>query len=462
MAQAGDGGLLAPAWAATGVDALADDAAWVRAMLSVEAALARAQARLGVVPAEAAAVITRVAGDVLPPDLADGVRATGNPVVALVAGLTAAVRERDPAAAEHVHRGATSQDILDTAAMLVAARVLRQVRADLDATAAALAGLAERHRDTPMAGRTLTQHAVPVTFGLRAAGWLRLVLDATDRVDRLLDGGLPVSLGGAAGTLAGYQEQARLAGAGGASGLPGAVAAELGLAEPVLPWHGLRTPVADLAAVLAFTGGALGKIAADVQVLSRTEIGEVAEETAPGRGASSAMPQKRNPVYATLVATAARQIPAQTLVLWQSMPAEDERSAGAWHAEWQPLREALRLTGGAAANAERLCAGLRVFPDRMRANLGLTGAAVVSERISAVLAPVVGRQAAKRLLAEAVAAEGDRAFPEVLAELAARDGHRIDAGWIATLLDPAAYLGQAGDLVDRVLDSYHKRGTARV
>jgi 3-carboxy-cis,cis-muconate cycloisomerase len=430
--------LLSPAWAATGAGALVDDHALLTAMLDTEVALAEAQAELGVLPEEAAKAIRAAAvpGNLDPAAIAEGVRETANPVVAFVAGLTAAV---DPAAAEYVHRGSTSQDILDTALMLLCAATLDRVTRDLLATAGHLAGHVRAHRDTPMAGRTLTQHAVPVTFGLKAATWLHLVLDAVDRVRRVR-ADLPVSLGGAAGTLAAYEEYGP-----GSLELPDLVARRLGLAPQVVPWHGIRTPIADVASALLVTTGALGKIAADVLVLSRTEIGEVTEERAPGRGASSAMPQKHNPVFATLVATAARQLPPLAVVLFQSMTAEDERSSGGWHAEWQPLRDTLRITAGAAANAVRLAETLRVNPEAMAANLRLTRGAIVSERVNAVLAPKLGKAAAKRLLTEATA-EAERTGAD-LADL-------LDVP--PDLLDPAGYTGLAGPLADRALARFER------
>lgn len=338
-------------------------------MLDAEAALARAQAGLGTLPGTAAEAITRAARaehlDLRAVALA--ARETANPVVALVQELTRVVAEQDTqgtGAAEYVHRGSTSQDIFDTGAMLVAARTLKLIRADLARTAEALARLAGEHRDTAMAGRTLALQAVPTTFGLKAAGWRQLLLDADRRLARVQDGGLPVSLGGAAGTLAGYLEYARIDGAGrqlepGAylDDLVEAFAAETGLARPALPWHVLRTPIADLAAALAFTAGALGKIAIDVQNLARTEVAEVAEPAVAGRGSSSAMPHKRNPVLSTLLRSAALQVPVLATGLVQCLVAEDERSAGAWHAEWQLLRECLRLVGGAAHTAVELAEG---------------------------------------------------------------------------------------------------------
>ncbi|GLF92647.1 3-carboxy-cis,cis-muconate cycloisomerase [Streptomyces yaizuensis] len=453
-----DTGLLSPVRAGTPAEAAVCDRAWLQAMLDAEAALARAQAGLGTLPQAAADAIGRAAraGRLDARALALASRETANPVVALVGAVTRLVAEEDPAAAEYVHRGSTSQDILDTGTMLVAARTLGIVRADLARTARALAVLAERHRDTVIAGRTLALHAVPTTFGLKAAGWRRLVLDAEQRLGRIAEGGLPVSLGGAAGTLAGYLEYARVDGDTGpgsyADRLVSAFAAETGLARPTLPWHALRTPVADLAAALAFTAGALGKFAIDVQSLTRTEVGEVAEPAAAGRGGSSAMPHKRNPVLATLIRSAALQVPVLATGLTQCLLSEDERSAGAWHAEWQLLREALRLTGGAAHTAVELAEGLEVRPERMRTNLALTGSQVVSERIAAVLAPRIGRAAARRLLTDA-STEADRTgrpLGDILAGLP-EAAALLGTGELARLCDPAGYTGAAGPLVDRAL-----------
>jgi 3-carboxy-cis,cis-muconate cycloisomerase len=444
-----DSGLLAPTWAGTPVAAETDDEAWLRAMVDVEAALARAQARLGIVPDSAAKAISAVSASQLDiVQLAVDSRGAANPVVAFVPALMKLV---PPEVAEHVHRGSTSQDILDSATMLVVQRVRTLLLADLRRCAAALAGLAADHRSTLIAGRTLTQHAVPTTFGLKAAGWLSLVLDCIDRLEALV---LPAELAGAAGTLAAYVEYGRQAGVSGGVPLIAPFAEELGLAEPVGPWHTLRTPIMDVGNALQFTAGALGKIGIDVQVLSRTEIGEVAEPAADGRGASSAMPQKRNPVLATLIVTAARQVAAQVSVLAASMVAEDERPGGAWHAEWQTLREALRLVGGATFTAAELLEGLEVFPEHMAANLALSGGAIVSERLNVALAPVLGKAAAKKVLAEASreAAATGKSLREALAG-------RIEAELpLDDLLDPAQYIGDAPALVDRVLRRYEPGG----
>ncbi|WP_369395357.1 3-carboxy-cis,cis-muconate cycloisomerase [Streptomyces sp. CG1] len=432
--------MLAPGWAGSPAAHATGDGAYLRAMLDAEAALTRAQAALGLAPAEAAGAVTRAADparfDVR--SLAERARAGGNPVIPLVADLTAAVGEPY---GSYVHRGATSQDILDTAAMLVASRALEPVLADLSRTERALARQAVVHRDTPMPGRTLTQHAVPTTFGLKAAGWRSLVLDARDRVERVRVA-LPAQLGGAAGTLAAFQEY----GAQDATALTEAYAREVGLAAAPLPWHTLRTPVADLAGALAFTTGALGKIGEDVLTLSRTEIGEVAEGSG---GGSSAMPHKANPVRSTLLAAATRRAPQLAATLYGCVAAGDERPAGAWHAEWEPLRELLRLTGGAARDAAELAEGLRVNAEAMRRNLDLTRGLIVSERLSATLAPRLGRARAKELitdLARRMHAE-DRPIGELLSEeLELKD---MDP---AVLTDPAHYTGFAGALTDRALE----------
>ncbi|KPH98994.1 3-carboxy-cis,cis-muconate cycloisomerase [Actinobacteria bacterium OK074] len=435
-----DAGLLAPGWTGSPAAEATGDTAYLRALLDAEAALTRAQAAAGLAPAGAATAVTAAADparfDVR--SLAERARGGGNPVIPLVADLTKAVgAEYGP----YVHRGATSQDILDTATMLVAARTLGLVLDDLARTARALARLAAEHRDSAMPGRTLTQHAVPTTFGLKAAGWRALVLDARDRLTAVRDG-LPAQLGGAAGTLAAFTAY----GAGDATGLVAAYARELGLRAPELPWHTLRTPVADLAGALAFTAGALGKLAVDVLTLARTEIAEVAEGSG---GGSSAMPHKANPVRSTLIAAASARAPQLAATLYGSLAAGDERPAGAWHAEWEPLRDLLRLVGGAARDAAELTEGLRVYADVMRQHLDLTHGLIVSERLSAELASVLGRTRAKELLTQLAArtyAEG-RPLRELLAEEPELKDVDLD-----DLTDPARYTGSAGALTDRALE----------
>ncbi|MEU6879514.1 3-carboxy-cis,cis-muconate cycloisomerase [Streptomyces sp. NPDC046712] len=438
-----DAGLLAPGRAGCPAEAATADAAFLQALLDAEAALTRAQAATGQAPAEAADAVAAAADasrfDVR--EIALRARSGGNPVIPLVAGLTAAVPGEWRA---YVHRGATSQDIMDTAAMLVARRTLDLILEDLARAERALAERVAAHRDTAMPGRTLTQHAVPTTFGLKAAGWRSLILDARDRLRAVRDS-LPAQLGGAAGTLAAFAEYGNET-ADAAERLVVAYAHETRLAAPALPWHTLRTPIADLAGALAFTAGALGKTAADVLTLSRTEIAEVTEGTG---GGSSVMPHKANPVRATLVASAARRAPHLAAVLYASMAAEDERPAGAWHAEWEPLRDLLRLVGGAAHDAAELVEGLRVHADVMRAHLDLTGGSIVSERLSAALAPVLGRARAKELLTELARRVGTEG--RTLAELLA-DVPELKETDLRELIDPRHYTGSAGALTDRALE----------
>nr|WP_221475706.1 3-carboxy-cis,cis-muconate cycloisomerase [Sphaerisporangium rubeum] len=351
--------MFSPVRAGTAVESVTTERAFLRAMLDAEAALARTQERLGVLPRGAGEAVTRLcaAAGIDVADLAHRARAAGNPVVPLLARLRAPGGD----AAAYLHHGATSQDIVDTALMLTAARARDVILADLRRVLDALAIITADHVATPMPGRTLGKHAVPITFGLKAANWLLLVLDARDMLRRTHP---PVQLGGAAGTLEGL----------GPAGLIEAYAAELGLATPATPWHTRRTPVAALGAALATTTGALGKIAADVTLMTQDEVAELEEPPAPGRGGSSAMAHKRNPVLSVLVASAAAQVPALSQILHTSLISAHERPTGAWHAEWLPLRECLRLTGGAAETAAELCAGLRVSADRMRANMKITGA----------------------------------------------------------------------------------------
>jgi 3-carboxy-cis,cis-muconate cycloisomerase len=330
-------------------DALSDRA-WLEAMLDAERALANAGALAGVVPASAAAAIAEQceADRFDLAELAEQGRAAGNPVEPLVRALRDRVDEEHGA---YVHRGATSQDVLDTAAVLVARSACERI--DLARVADLCAKLADEHRGTVMAARTLLQQAVPTTFGYKAAGWLVGIVEARDRVMRVV---LPAQLGGAAGTLAAVgddgMELLRL------------YAAELELPEPALPWHTRRTPFVDLAGALATAGTALGKIATDVVLLAQTEVGEVAEAVG---GASSTMPHKRNPVAAVLANACVRHVHASVGLLYGVH--EHERAAGAWHAEWHALQTALAATGGAACAVARSLDGLEVDRERMRANI---------------------------------------------------------------------------------------------
>jgi 3-carboxy-cis,cis-muconate cycloisomerase len=387
------------------------DRSWIQAMLDAERALAAAEARAGVIPSEAADAIAAACDwqRFDPGELAEQGRAPGNPVEPLVRALTEAV---DGDAARYVHWGATSQDILDTAAMLISRTALDLLLDGVAQVAAECAALAERHRATPMAARTLLQQAVPTTFGLKAAGWLVAMLEARRGLLRARDE-LAAQLGGAAGTLAPLGD--------GGAGVSRLFAEELGLKEPVLPWHTNRVRIAGLGAALAITAGALAKIGLDVALLSQTEVGEVAE--AEG-GVSSTMPQKRNPVGSALAIACARLVEGHASVLLAALPQEHERAVGGWHSEWPALSGALAFTGGAAEAARRALDGLEVDAERMRANLGH---AVMAEQATFALAEQIGRREAH----ERVAREG------------------VPSG-----LDPASYLGSAETFVDRALAAY--------
>ncbi len=322
--------------------------AWLQAMLDVESALARAEAAAGVVPADAAAAIADGCRAELYDfgRLLEQGRAIGNPVEPLVRALREEVGD-DGAA--YVHRGATSQDVMDTASMLVSHRALGLILRDLDRVAAGLAALAEAHRSTPIAGRTLLQHAVPTTFGFKAAGWLVGVLDVRQRLVQVRAERLAAQLGGAAGTLAALE--------GRGVEVLGLFASELELAEPVLPWHTNRARIAELGAALDVCASVLAKVGLDLVLLAQTEVGEVQERT---DGGSSTMPQKRNPVHSVLARACAQLVSGYASVLSRSVVQEHERAAGAWHAEWDALSGALAYAGGAASNIAEAVDGLEV------------------------------------------------------------------------------------------------------
>jgi 3-carboxy-cis,cis-muconate cycloisomerase len=341
-----------------GARAAVSDEAWLAAMLAVEAALASASAAAGVLPATAAEAIAAACRSLRPDPAAIGraAAAHGTPVLPLVEAIRAAVPQ---SAREYVHRGATSQDVLDSAAMLVAKRALAEIRSDLEGAAAAAAGLAEAHRDTTMVGRTLLQQAVPVTFGLTAAGWLAGLDAAAAGLGRVR---LAAQLGGAAGTLAGL-------GPAGPAVVAG-FAERLGLAAPDLPWHTERSRITEMAGALGVAAGAVGKAARDVTLLSQSEVGEVSEGTP---GGSTAMAHKRNPVAAVSALAAAAQAPGLVGTLLVAAVQEHQRAAGGWHAEWRPQRELLVSVGSAAAWLRTCLSDLVVHTDVMRANLDRTG-----------------------------------------------------------------------------------------
>ena len=412
------------------------DRAWVEAMLEAERALSTAGAAVGVVPADAATRIAEVCRAELydPEQLAEEGRAVGNPAEPLVRALREAVGGE---AADWVHYGATSQDIVDTAAMLVSRRAIDLVLAELDRLAEACAELARAHRSTPMAARTLLQQAVPTTFGLKAAGWLVGTLEARRRLVAVQAERLAAQLGGAAGTLAALGDDA----------LETArrYAEATGLPEPLLPWHGNRQRIAELGAALDAAAGASAKVGRDIVLLAQTEVGEVAEAAG---GGSSTMPQKRNPVRSTLAVACARLAHAHAGILLGELPHEHERTVGGWHAEWEALSGALAFAGGAAAAAADAITGLEVDAERMRANLEASGGLILAERVSFALTPRLGRSRAHDVVAEAARAAS---FREALL---ADERTGLSAEELDELLDPTGYLGEADSFVDRALDEW--------
>ncbi|MDQ4503583.1 lyase family protein [Sinomonas sp. ASV322] len=485
-ADPADRGLLSPVWASPDIAGATGDAAIVAAMLELEAAWAESLEAAGLAEAGAGAAVRAVvraavsaavggtkatADDGAAPEavnapssvlafdagrLAMEAQGGGNPVIPLVKAL----REVTPEPGKRsVHKGLTSQDVLDSALMLTARRVVVGLLADLAVAADSLADLAAAHRTTPQVARTLAQHSLPSSFGLKAANWLQGVAHAEARVAAL---SFPVQCGGAAGT------NASLVALGGE---PAALAADwarrAGLDAAVAPWQSFRGPVTDLGHALAAVCSAAGHVANDVMLLSRPEIGELGEPIAEGRGVSSAMPQKQNPALSALIRSAALKAPAQAMQLELAAAlSEDERTGGAWHTEWPALRELLRLAAGAAAAVREIAGGLRVFPERMRANLELSGPLLVSERIMLELSGVAegGRAGIQKAVDAALASGADPAEQgrvlrkglRAVVPSGAADDARLDE-----LLDPAGYQGDAAGIVDRILADYEARAARR-
>jgi 3-carboxy-cis,cis-muconate cycloisomerase len=434
------------------VDAIFSDAALVKRMLDVEAALADAQAATGAIPREAASRIRDAANG--PPferrTLADEAALSGNLAIPLVRELTRRVAAIDPQAARYVHWGATSQDIIDTAAMLQCREALHTVLRHVDRASAAAAGHARRYAGTPMAGRTWLQQATPITFGLKAAGWLDALQRQRTALDAARETCCVLQFGGATGTLASLGE--------GALPIAEALGARLQLPVPDLPWHGHRDRVAALACALGVMTGAMGKIARDLSLLAQTEVGEAMESPARGRGGSSTMPHKRNPVSASVALAAAVRTPGLVATLLTAMPQEHERGLGGWQAEWLALPEIVRVAaGGARATADAL-EGLVVDEGRMRRNLEITGGLTLAEAISMALAEQVGKPEAHALVEEASrrAVDAGRPLADTLSEDAAVTKW-LSPAHICERLTPEGYLGAARAFVNRVLGQYESR-----
>ncbi|MGH3192090.1 MAG: lyase family protein [Streptosporangiaceae bacterium] len=439
----------------------ADDTAWLQAMLDTEAGLARALERAGLAPAGSGEAVTATARaanfDV--GEIGELAALAGNPVPALARALARRVPQ---AAVSAVHRGAASQDILDTAAMLLARRAISVVLTDLGTAANASVRLAETHRATIMIGRTLLRHAVPVTFGLVAAGWLAGLDDARQGLAAIASQRLAVQFGGSAGTLAPLGNRGPEVAA--------LLAEELGLALPVLPWHTDRLRIIDLGTALARVTAVLGKIARDVTVLAQEEVGEVWEAVpaadavvagvGPRRAGSAAMPSRHNPVAAVAILGCSRQVPGLLATLVAAGEQELQRAAGAWQAEWQPLTALLRLTGSASSWAAELLPGLAVNGSRMAANLAATKGLPLAEHVASLLTGVLGVAQAHDLVAEASQRAVGAGLPlrDVLLTVPKLEDRLASAGisaeQIESALEPAGYLGAADAFVTAALEAH--------
>ncbi|HEV2673460.1 MAG TPA: 3-carboxy-cis,cis-muconate cycloisomerase [Aliidongia sp.] len=425
------------------IRALFDDRRRLGFMLEVEVALARAQAALGIIPSEAASAIA-AAADPAAFDLVQ-IRAetekAGQPVMALAKALTQAAGAE---AGRWVHWGATTQDITDTALVLQLRTALDPIERDLMALIGALATQAERHRTLVMAGRSFLQQALPVSFGYKVAVWLSPLLRHIERLRQLKPRLLQVQFGGAVGTLASLGDQGRA--------VTERLAADLSLACPIAPWHGARDGIAELGAWLGLVAGSLAKFAGDVILLAQTEVGELVETTETGRGGSSTMPQKRNPILCTHIVAAASGVEALVPLLLAAQHHQLERAVGPWQAEALALPQALALTAGALAQAIRVAEGMRPDAARMRANLAITNGLVMAERVMMTLADRLGRSEAHHLVQAAclTAMAEDRPLRDILGENA-EVASRLDPAALDHLMDPAGYLGESAAVVDRVV-----------
>jgi 3-carboxy-cis,cis-muconate cycloisomerase len=437
--------LLGPLFGDPDVAAHLFDHARIQAMLEVEAALAEAEAQLGIVPASCVEPI-RAAADAGLYDLqaiAAEARDSGNLAIPLVKHLTRRVAESDPYAAGYVHWGATSQDIIDTGLVLQMQHAVLPVLTHLERASAAAADHAQRHTSTVMSGRTWLQQATPITFGLKAAGWLDALYRQRGALASALERSRVVQFGGASGTLAALGDRGVEVGE--------LLASNLGLAAPAMPWHTHRDRLARLACELGVACGTVGKIARDIALLGQTEVGEAAETREQG-GGSSTMPHKRNPVGAAVALAAAVRAPGLVATILAAMPQEHERGLGGWQAEWAALPELVLVTaGGARAIADAL-EGLEVDPDRMRVNLGVTDGLIASEAVAMALAPHVGRGEAHALVEAAArrAREQGTSLAEALAADPAVSPH-MDREQIDRSLLPEEYLGVARQFVRRVI-----------
>lgn len=444
--------LLAPFLSSTAMRTICDDVTYVQYVLDFESALARAEAAVGIIPSSAAAVITKacVADRFNIAALADGMTKGGNLAIPLVKMLTANVAKQDANAARYVHWGATSQDVIDTATMLQLRAGIDALLNDLDRAIAGFAKLAKQYRNTATVARTLLQHALPMPFGLKLAEYAASLHRSRLRLKRLRTETLALQFGGAGGTLAAL----------GADGLKTAehLAKELSLPLPDAPWHTHRDRIAEAASVFAILVGTCGKIARDISLLMQTEIGEAFEPAGEGRGGSSTLPHKRNPVLATAAIACATMAPNLAATIFAAQAQEHERSAGLWHAEWPTLPTLMLVTSDALAAITDIAEGLDVDVERMRANLDSTHGLIMAEAVSMTLAAKIGKSEAHRILeaASRKSIETKQHLRDVLAKdsLVAKN---IEPDKLGALFEPMSYQGTSQALIDRLLASLDKQ-----
>lgn len=422
------------------------DRSRLQRMLDFEAALAKAEARVGVIPKSAASSIAErcQAERFDAVALAWDARSAGNLAIPMVKQLTALVGKDDAEAARYVHWGATSQDAIDTGLVLQLRDALSVIRGDLSRLCDRLTALCGEHRETVIAGRTWMQHAVPTLFGLKLAGWLDALVRHRARIQELQGRALVLQFGGAAGTLATLGMQGL--------DVSKALAEELGLELPALPWHAHRDRVAEVATTLALLTGTLGKIARDISLQMQTEVGEVFEPSGQGRGGSSTMPHKRNPVACAVVLAAADRVPGLTSTMLGAMSQEHERGLGGWHAEWETLPEIVRVAAGALHHLGGALAGLEIDVQRMRENLELTDGLIFAEAAATALAKHVGKSAAHEVVESASrrAIAEKKHLRDVLCVEARVTAH-LKPGEIDQLFEPLNYLGAADQFIDRAI-----------
>ncbi|MEA2910828.1 MAG: 3-carboxy-cis,cis-muconate cycloisomerase [Bradyrhizobium sp.] len=444
--------LLAPMLSSAAMRAVCDDVACLQNMLDFEAALARAEAATGVIPASAAGAIGKAckaeAFDLA--GLAEAATRSGNLAIPLVKALTAAVASADAEAARYVHWGATSQDVIDSAAMLTLRAAIEALLSDIDRAIAGFAKLARKQRDTPMVARTWLQHALPMPFGLKLAEYAAALHRSRVRLLRLRNEGLALQFGGAAGTLAALGDNGLM--------VAEQLAQELQLPLPEAPWHSHRDRIAEAASVLAIVAGTCGKIARDVQLMMQTDVAEAFEPSGEGRGGSSTMPHKRNPVAAATALAAATMAPSLAATIFAAQVQDHERSAGPWHAEWPTLPTLLLVTSGALAAIVDIAEGLEVDAVRMRANLDATGGLIMAEAVTFALAEKIGKSEAHHLMeaASKKAVAGKKHLRDVLAKDPKVSAH-LSADKLTKLFEPMAYQGVSQALIDRLLASLDEK-----